>query len=705
MSSESKYDDFQFIIKTGKRISAMINADPKNEEWVKRIIEEQYSTGDYPSDTLALVKSAIRSNDELSSNFSGIVMENEDNIPTLYNAIFLQDEEEEDYGNMANEEDELFIEEEDIKSPEQTLDIKGLAQRQQKQIENIKNTLCVSVDVAYLLLKHFDWNSDKAIAQFIDNREKVMNDLHLKEENLHGELLLKNVGKGECQICFNDNVDLYKLYCGHALCKECWQGEIESQLSQGASTIVCRIDNCYSEIMIKDIERFCGEDKAETFRKFVLEDQISRDYKLIHCTNPNCQRVITINSVGKCHVATCKCGKRICWRCLRDAHAPLSCQQLKRWNKIFDEMQKLSRDQTRWEAREHKLVDYRRAHIKEVQTVFDCEYKKMQAQYKSIDQNELDEIEKIKKQIISCSDEKLKSQYEIKLREKENENKIKSAGRLEELNSVKQEQDNFISAIQNPRYAQFYMHQMKESQNLRAFAQFCNTDEEYIERMTKKCPKCKVPISKISGCNYMKCGKCNFEFCWVCGADWKTHGDHFVCNKYDTNNDNFEGDDLKDDDVTFDPHDKKFYPPPMNSEQRAQFARWNHYFRRYQGHIDTHKMEVKIRDKCRKILMESWSCCMSEKTADQFINKIYSIIDLSRSILIYSYPAAYFMDMHSKSFNMFEINQSNLELSNEKLVGMVERFSNQGPNEFEKFMELSLKYTDVLLNMADSYTL
>jgi len=52
---------------------------------------------------------------------------------------------------------------------------------------------------------------------------------------------------------------------------------------------------------------------------------------------------------------------------------------------------------------------------------------------------------------------------------------------------------------------------------------------------TKDCPKCRHPIEKNQGCNFMKCRHpgCEFEFCWLCLADWKTHNDHFKCNKYD----------------------------------------------------------------------------------------------------------------------------------------------------------------------------
>ncbi len=76
----------------------------------------------------------------------------------------------------------------------------------------------------------------------------------------------------------------------------------------------------------------------------------------------------------------------------------------------------------------------------------------------------------------------------------------------------------------------------------------CDTTKEWVHKdksgganakwllaFTKDCPKCKRAIEKNQGCNYMKCRYpgCNTEFCWLCLADWKTHNDHFKCNKFD----------------------------------------------------------------------------------------------------------------------------------------------------------------------------
>ncbi|KAI0205465.1 hypothetical protein F4808DRAFT_233762 [Astrocystis sublimbata] len=41
---------------------------------------------------------------------------------------------------------------------------------------------------------------------------------------------------------------------------------------------------------------------------------------------------------------------------------------------------------------------------------------------------------------------------------------------------------------------------------------------EEVRRTSKLCPQCRIDIEKISGCDRMKCGRCNHSFCWSCLA-------------------------------------------------------------------------------------------------------------------------------------------------------------------------------------------
>ncbi|KAF7889978.1 uncharacterized protein EAF02_002393 [Botrytis sinoallii] len=45
--------------------------------------------------------------------------------------------------------------------------------------------------------------------------------------------------------------------------------------------------------------------------------------------------------------------------------------------------------------------------------------------------------------------------------------------------------------------------------------------ERLIKKATKPCPNCQVPILKNKGCDHMTCTHCDYEFCWLCMADYE----------------------------------------------------------------------------------------------------------------------------------------------------------------------------------------
>ena len=152
------------------------------------------------------------------------------------------------------------------------------------QIQSISKFLGISADKSFLLLIKFNWNQRKILEAYCNNPHQF------KENYLSGSDI-KEVGRGTCPICYEDNVELHQSPCTYIACYGCWKKEIEIQLENIETSImpvVCRFDNCGLEIMISDIEKFCGKEKAEKYKKSIIERYISDDPNLIKCSTPNC---------------------------------------------------------------------------------------------------------------------------------------------------------------------------------------------------------------------------------------------------------------------------------------------------------------------------------------------------------------------------------------------------------------------------------
>ena len=60
--------------------------------------------------------------------------------------------------------------------------------------------------------------------------------------------------------------------------------------------------------------------------------------------------------------------------------------------------------------------------------------------------------------------------------------------------------------------------------HMRAFEKKCAKEGgniDWLVKNTRECPKCASFIEKAGGCNWIKCGRCTFEFCWLCGRAMK----------------------------------------------------------------------------------------------------------------------------------------------------------------------------------------
>jgi ariadne-1 len=221
------------------------------------------------------------------------------------------------------------------------------------------------------------------------------------------------------------------------------------------------------------------------------------------------------------------------------------------------------------------------------------------------------------------------------------------------------------------------------------------TEEEsmqakWVVENTKPCPVCNTRIEKNSGCNHMTCrartgtGGCGYEFCWICGHDWKTHvGDGYSCNKFV----NFD---------TANPGDLPEY----------DLRRLNHYHTRWMNHVQSRKTEVAAREQFRKNMMGQWFSIRDPmfhgaKEAAELCDSIFKAIDTARSILIWSYPHAFFLKPSSNELALFEHVQKEVERYFEELAHAAEYETFRSPLWFRKIVRTVMLSSEVLNKHVD----
>ncbi len=223
--------------------------------------------------------------------------------------------------------------------------------------------LCVSSDTAQILLRMNQWDSRRIQELWFQDQDKVRATVGVPRENKEdsnaasssssstNEPAAKRArnerggagGKSSnpqtgasllCRICYNDKdtSEMATLPCGHFFCTSCMNDfmEYEVQTGAGCSALQCPSPKCNCKLPETLIRSIAPPACYEKFCSFMLRSFVEINRSCRWCPNGGCEIAVEYPGGGVIDV-DCSCGHSFCFQCAEEAHRPVSCPDLKRW--------------------------------------------------------------------------------------------------------------------------------------------------------------------------------------------------------------------------------------------------------------------------------------------------------------------------------------------------------------------------------------
>ncbi|KAI3910270.1 hypothetical protein MKX01_030096 [Papaver californicum] len=247
---------------------------------------------------------------------------------------------EDEEGGCSDDDDSFDVQEDDESDGDRrekhytVLIEDNIRQQQQEDITQVSNTLSISRVSATILLRHYNWNVEKAQDTWFADEEKVRKDVGLLEEQLNPVQNLETTIK--CMICFDDYArdDMCAANCGHLFCNLCWTQYVSIKISDGPVCLMLRCPDPSCSVAVGQdlVNELVSDEDKEKYSRYLYRSYVEdKRKKSKWCPGPGCEFAIEFVMGSSSYDVVCRCGHGFCWNCVDDAHRPVDCETVHKW--------------------------------------------------------------------------------------------------------------------------------------------------------------------------------------------------------------------------------------------------------------------------------------------------------------------------------------------------------------------------------------
>lgn len=218
---------------------------------------------------------------------------------------------------------------------------KDIQRQQDDMIDEVNMILNIRKEDVAILLRHFRWNKERLIEDYMDAPNKVLEAAGLGS-NVAGPPKLEAIPGFMCDICCEDEDGLqtFSLKCGHRYCVDCYRQYLTQKIREEgeAARIQCPAEGCGRIIDSKSLDLLVAADLNSRYHELLNRTYVEDKEILKWCPAPDCPNAVECAIKKKdldriVPTVACGCGHRFCFGCILTDHQPAPCELVKRWLK------------------------------------------------------------------------------------------------------------------------------------------------------------------------------------------------------------------------------------------------------------------------------------------------------------------------------------------------------------------------------------
>jgi ariadne-1 len=208
-----------------------------------------------------------------------------------------------------------------------------------RRLKETTEVLDVPACAAAVLLREHGWSMEYLLEKFYcdpDALERKVGVWHRCHAPKKASAM--TITKGSCEICYEDDVSMLSMPCGHAFCEDCWRDFVANAVEEGPSCVrkTCPEATCDEVVTEQEVEAVKSPELLQKYKKFQLRSFVESNRLTRWCPGRGCERVACASSALALEkegaVAQCDtCETAFCVVCGEEPHAPTNCKDLARW--------------------------------------------------------------------------------------------------------------------------------------------------------------------------------------------------------------------------------------------------------------------------------------------------------------------------------------------------------------------------------------